>query len=783
MIGKTVSHYTILEELGRGGMGEVYLAEDTRLHRKVALKFLPTGFTRDAEAKERFMHEARAASKLDHPNICNVHEIDETDDGRIFICMAYYEGEPLKDKLGPGPLGLEKAIDTAVQIGEGLARAHESGITHRDIKPANIMVTDRGEVKIVDFGLAKLGGTTKLTKAGTKLGTVEYMSPEQARGAGVDHRTDIWSLGVVLYQMIVGRPPFMREYEQAVMYAIMNDDPEPVTALRTGVPREIDRILGKALAKNPEERYQVVSDLLVDLRAVRRQIEAGHRAPRPAGPRERGNRKWIYIAAAAAVIVVAALLLRGFLLPGRVEAIDSIAVLPLDNISQDPEQDYFVDGMTEALIANLARIGALKVISRTSVMRYKDTDKSLPEIARDLDVDAIVEGSVIRADGRVRITAQLIEARTDKHLWANSYDRDLRDILALQSEVAGAIASEIEVSVAPDERSRHRKGVVVDPAAHEAYLKGRYHWNKRTKDGIERSIEYFEEAIRIDPDFALAHAGLADAYIVLADWGYILPREGYAKGKEIALRALELDENLGEAHASYAAALKLLDYRWEDSEREFRRALELNPNYATVYQWYAELLNHLGRFDEAIVMNERALELDPLSLIINAVHAYILHNAGRYGEAIEQSERTLELDPCFLLSHTVMQMSYQARGMYEEALGPIKKSMECIGIDADTIRILEDTFESGGQDALNRLFIDTGTGMYYSEGIYNLPYYIATTYAALGETDSAFAYLEQIFEIGSMHICEMGFDKQLDPLRSDPRFTEMLRRIGLAERE
>ncbi len=780
MIGKTVSHYKILEELGRGGMGEVYLAEDTKLHRRVALKFLPSEFTRDAEAKERFMHEARAASKLDHPNICNIHEIDETDDGRIFICMAYYEGAPLKERLGRGPLGLGEAIETALKIGEGLARAHESGITHRDIKPANIMVTDRGEVKIVDFGLAKLGGITKLTKEGTTLGTVEYMSPEQARGAEVDHRTDIWSLGVVLYQMIAGRPPFEREYEQAVMYAIMNEDPEPVTALRTGVPREIDRILAKALAKNPDERYQVVSDLLVDLRAVRRQIEAGRRAPRPVGQRRTGVRKWIYIAAAVLIIVVAALLLRGFLLPGRVEAIDSIAVLPLDNISQDPEQDYFVDGMTEALIANLARIGALKVISRTSVMRYKDTEKSLPEIARELDVDAIVEGSVIRADGRVRITAQLIEARTDRHLWANSYDRDLRDILALQSEVAGAIAREIEVSVAPDERSRRGKGVV-DTAAHEAYLKGRYHWNRRTKGGIERSIEYFEEAIRIDPDFALAHAGLADAYIVLADWGHILPREGYAKGKEIALRAIELDENLGEAHASYAAALKLLDYRWEDSEREFKLALELNPNYATAHQWYAELLDHLGRFDEAIAMNERALEIDPLSLIINAIHALILQYAGRDGEAIEQCERALELDQCFLLSYSVMQTSYQARGMYEEALGPIKKSMECKGIDADTIRMVEDTFESGGQDALNRLFIDMGTGMYYSEGIYNVSYYIAAAYAQLGETDSAFVYLERNFELGTMHVCELGIDRLLDPLRSDPRFTEMLRRVGLAE--
>ncbi len=781
MIGKTVSHYKIIEELGRGGMGEVYLAEDTKLHRKVALKFLPSEFTRDPAAKERFMHEARAASALDHPNICNIHEIDETDDGRTFICMAYYEGVPLKERLAQGPLGLEEAIDTALQIGTGLERAHESGITHRDIKPANIMVTDRGEVKIVDFGLAKLGGTTKLTKEGTTLGTVEYMSPEQARGAEVDHRTDIWSLGVVLYQMIAGRPPFEREYEQAVMYAIMNDDPEPVTALRTGVPLEIDRILGKALAKNPDERYQVVGDLLVDLRAVRRQIEAGHRAPRPTVPRKTGTPKWIYISAAAVVIVIAAVLLRGFLLTGRTDAIDSIAVLPLDNISQDSEQDYFVDGMTEVLIAHLARIKSLKVISRTSVMRYKDHEKSLPDVARELDVDAIVEGSVMRAGDRVRITAQLIDARTDEHLWANTFDRDLKDILDLQSEVAQNIAREIKISLTPREETRLAGSQQIDPAAHEAYLRGRYHWNKRTKDGIERSIEYFEEAIRIDPDFALAHAGLADAYIVLADWGHILPREGYAKGKEIALRALELDPDLGEAHASYAAALKLLDYRWEDSEREFRRALELNPNYATAHQWYAELLNHLGRFDEAIAMNERALELDPLSLIINAIHALILQYAGRDGEAIEQCERALELDPCFVLSYTVMQMSYQARGMYEEALGPIKKSMECMGIDADTIRILDDTFESGGQDALNRLFIDAGMTMYYSEGTFNIPYYIATAYAQLGEADSAFVCLERNFELGTMHVCELGIDRLLDPLRSDPRFTEMLRRVGLAE--
>jgi serine/threonine protein kinase/Tfp pilus assembly protein PilF len=780
MIGKTVSHYKIIEKLGEGGMGMVYRAEDTRLGRNVALKFLAPEMTRDPEARKRFEHEARAASALDHSNICTLHEIEETDEGRIFIVMSYYQGDSLREKLDRGPLPLKEALDIAIQIGEGLERAHESGITHRDIKPANIIITVRGEVKICDFGLAKLSGVTKLTREGTTLGTVEYMSPEQANGLEVDNRSDIWSLGIVLYHMLTGHSPFRGEYDQSVIYSIINDDPEPVTALRSGLPVEIDRIMTKALAKKPEERYQHVSDLLVDLRTLNQGKESSKGPPKSTAGKGAGH-KWIITAAVAVIVIAAALLLRGFLPGERNGKIDSIAVLPLDNISQEQDQEYFVEGMTEALIASLARVENIKVISRTSIMRYKDHSKTIPEIGRDLDVDAIVEGSVMRADGRVRITAQLIEARTDRHLWANSYSRDLRDILALQSEVAGAIAREIKVSVLPKELSSNTVERSIDPSAHEAYLKGRYQWNKRTREGLERSIGYFQEAVSIDPDFVRAHAGLADGYIVLADWGFMLPKDGYARGKEIALRTIELDPTLGEAHASYAATLKLLDYRWEEAESEFQKAIELSPNYATGYQWYGELLMQLGRDEEAITMMKKALELDPLSLMINGTYASVLYYADRYDQSLAQCERTLELDDDFIFVLYLMHSIYVEKGMYEKAVQAAKRLLKTCGAENEIMELTEKKYRNEGVEGYVRFFIREGID--YSGQQYNNPYYKATFYAFLEDYDSAFTHLEKALDAGSMLSCGLRIENMLDPIRKDPRFTAMLQRVGLAEPE
>ncbi len=423
MIGKIISHYKIIEKLGGGGMGVVYKAEDTKLKRLVALKFLPLDLTRDEEAKERFVHEAQAASALDHPNICAIHEIDENEDGRIFICLAYYEGETLKKKVASGQLSVASAIDIAMQTAQGLARAHEAGITHRDIKPANLMITNRGEVKIVDFGLAKLVGRTQLTKAGMTVGTVAYMSPEQTRGTEVDHRTDIWALGVVLYEMISGQLPFKGEYEQAVVYSILNEEPKPLIPTRQDTPMELQGIVTKALAKDRAERYQHVEEILADLKHISRASES-----RPVGTTKtrRPNRKRVLLYGSIASFLILLVVGKIYFFYERSETIDAIAVLPLANLSGDPNQEYFADGMTEALISDLGQIEALRVISRTSVMQYKGGTKPLPAIGRELNVDAVVEGSVQSSGNRVSISVRLIVAETEKRLWSESFERDQR---------------------------------------------------------------------------------------------------------------------------------------------------------------------------------------------------------------------------------------------------------------------------------------------------------------------------------------------------------------------
>jgi serine/threonine protein kinase len=499
MIGRTISHYRITDKLGEGGMGIVYRAQDLRLQRTVALKFLSPYSLDETENRERFLREARAAASLDHPNVCTVYETAEVD-GQAFLAMAFIEGQTVKEKIAQRPLKLDEALDIALQAGEGLRAAHEKGIVHRDIKSANLMVIADGGVKVMDFGLAQLSGESGLTKSRTTLGTAAYMSPEQAQRQPVDRRTDIWSLGVVIYEMVTGRLPFEAEHEAAVLYSIIHSRPEPITALRVGLPAALDRVVDKAMAKDPGERYQHMADVLVDLRALQKGM--------PVSASKRWRRRSVLAGAATAGIAAAGIAI-GLRTGGNSARISSLAVLPLENLTGDPNQEYFADGMTAALTTDLSKIGSLRIISRQTAMQYKGSKKPLRDIARELKVDAIVDGSVAREASRVRITAQLIDAATDQNLWAESYDRELAGILALQGDVARAIAGKVRVTLRSDEEARLTQSRKVNPETYEAYLKGLFWMNKGTPEAFDKAVGFFQEAVDRDPADPLAYAGLA----------------------------------------------------------------------------------------------------------------------------------------------------------------------------------------------------------------------------------------------------------------------------------
>jgi serine/threonine protein kinase/TolB-like protein/Tfp pilus assembly protein PilF len=788
MIGKTISHYRIIEELGRGGMGVVYLAEDTKLDRKVALKFLPPELGRDKDAKERFVNEAKAAAALNHVNICTVHEIDEHED-RMFMAMEFVDGSSLKEAVARAPETLERSVDIAAQIAQGLVEAHEKGIVHRDIKPANIMVTSKGGVKIMDFGLAKLRNQVGLTKEGTALGTVSYMSPEQARGGEVDRRTDIWSLGALLYELITGRVPFKGEYEQATIYSILNDEPKPPTSLRTGVPMELERIVAKALAKNPDERYQHIDEMLVDLRQVARrlgqrqeQIQTRSTAAEPvsAGVRPAtGKRKMSWLLVAAIVVIAAiALFIVGKRYPfdGGGKVIDSIAVLPLDNLSGDPEQEYFADGMTEALITELSRIEALKVISRTSVMRFKDSDKSLKEIARELDVAAVVEGSAMLVGGRIRITAQLIEAATDHHIWADDYERDFEDVIALQKEVARAIAREVQVAVTPEEEATLERVHQVDPEAHALYLKGLHYVKQWGTEEQNRAIELFEQAIDRDSSFALAYVGMAEAYNNLFGYSQNMGKEYLIESKEWAEKALEIDETLGLAYAMLADFRFLVDWDFEGAEEYFKLAIELTPGNATAHSWYANFLFCMGRREEAIAEARRSRQLDPMDVRLSINEAFFLGHFGEYDLAEKIIMEVFEEGVEEARLHYLLGLIYVETGRNEAGLEELAKAEELMGEDV-TYYERAYYYAKMGREEEARVMLDEILAM--PDRGDRLIRIIITTSTVLGDYDLALDWLEWAFNERYNYTIFLIGIKDLDPLRSDPRFQDILRRMGI----
>ncbi len=735
MIGKTISHYKIIEKLGEGGMGVVYKAEDLSLERSVALKFLSPRAMGTEEDQERFVHEAKAAASLNHPNICTIYEIASAD-GKTFIAMEYVEGEDLRTRMRHAPLSLDEALTIAADIGRGLAAAHEKGIVHRDIKPANIVVTPARAVKIMDFGLAHIAGAAQLTQPGTTLGTVSYMSPEQARGDDVDGRTDIWSLGVVLYEMLTGRRPFVGDRDMAVIYSILNTDYERPSASRADVPIELDGCMRKMLAKNRDDRYRNAAEAASDLFALLDIADAGSLTRR--------------MAAAA-------------------QAQPSVAVLPFANLSADPEQEYFCDGMAEEIINSLAQLEGLRIVARTSSFAFKGKNEDIREMGRQLGVETLLEGSVRRAGNRLRVTTQLINVADGCHLWSDRFDREMEDVFAIQDEISLAVTDALKLRLLGEEKKKVVKRHTENFKAYRAYLKGRYHWFIRSSSDIEKAIEYLKEAVAIDPEYALAYAGLADCYGVLSIYRPVAPEEVYPKAKAAAMKALELDDSLAEAHAALSCIMDNYEWDWAGSEREIERAIALNPGYATAYQWKAEGLITRGRFDEAVEVMNRARELDPLSLFMNARVGMALYAARRYDEAKDILETTLEIDPSFAQARYFLSLVYSMDGRYAEAIEMIPE--ESYRAWVAVLHAL-----NGDTDKAHEVMNDV---LSRGTGGYAWPSVRASFCFALGDIDGCFEWLEKAVEEKDPRLQNMMRSPYTDSLRDDPRFNAILVKMGL----
>jgi eukaryotic-like serine/threonine-protein kinase len=671
MVDKTVSHYRILEKLGEGGMGVVYKAEDTKLRRFVALKFLPPNLLINEDDRRRFVHEAQASAALSHPNIATVFEIDESGE-KTFIALEYIDGQSLTEKIKSGPLKQEDALSIAIQACEGLQAAHEKGVVHRDIKSQNIMVTTKGQVKILDFGLAKLRGVSVVTKAGTTVGTLGYMSPEQLRGEPVDHRTDLWAMGIVLYEMIAGRRPFQGDYEGAVAYQVMNEQPEPLTAVRTGVPMDLERIVNKLLAKNPAERYQSTTDLLVDLRAQRRTSDSGV-APAVPGVQVRKKRKGLLFGSGAFLLLVLAGLLYFMLAPRSSGQIRSLAVLPFVNLSNVADQEYFADGMTDQLITELCKIRSVRVISRTSAMEFKGKHQSLPEIARTLNVDGIITATVLRSGEKVRINAQLIRGATDENLWGETYERNTADILELHSAIARTIAQQIRVLLTPGEEKTLSAKRPVNPEAFDLVARGNYLLNTTADaESFGKAEQLMLKAVEIDPGYADAHIGVAFSLIQSAFFGFKTAAEIVPQIERAIEKAMEIDPDRGRA---YTLRGQLLFIRGDIAGclEAHKKAVELSPNDGYIRTLNSWMLMAEGRFEEGVREAEKAVELDPLSHFSRCNLMGWYYSVHRFADSRAEAGRILELDSTWAPAYDQLYRIAYHEGKLEEAIGHARK--------------------------------------------------------------------------------------------------------------
>ena len=786
MIGRTLGRYRILEQIGGGGMGVVYRAHDARLERDVAVKVLPAGALVDDAARRRFRQEALALAKLSHPNICVIHDFD-TQDGVDFLAMEYVVGQSLAQKLVAGPLAEKEVMPLGAQVTAALEEAHDRGIIHRDLKPGNILITPKGQAKVLDFGLAQLlrpqadlAATQTFTETQGLSGTLPYMAPEQLRGETPDARADIYSLGCVFYEMATGRRAFPEDSTPRLTDAILHHTPVGPRALNDRISPQLEAIILKLLDKDPERRYQSVRELRVDLERLRTPSTTSM----PESRREKTVSRPVLAAGLAAVALAAIGLgvdaggIRSRLLgrsqPGEIQ---SIAVLPLENLSHNPEEDYFADGMTEALITEFAQIRALRVTSRTSVMQYKHVQKPLPQIAKELDVAAIVEGSVQRSGDRVEVNIQLVQASTDQHLWAKSYQRDLRDVLDLQRDVARSVAGEIRIAVTPQEKEKLAQRRSVNPDAYQAYLKGRSYWNQRSETSVKRGREYFEQAIEKDPTYAPAFSGLADVADALSWYGFESP-QSFVRSRQLALKAIALDDSLAEGHASLAMGLFFSDWDKAGAEKEFLRAIELDANYANAHHWYGELLSVTGRHQEAILQAKRALEIEPLSLIVNTWTARRYYFARQVDAAALQCRKALELNGEFAPARYQMGLLDIEQKNYGAAIAEFQKAAELSSGAMIYIAALARGYAAAGKkdEALKIYEQLKRPGEKYVS-----PYWMAQIAAALGKKNEALDWLEAAWAGRATWMVILSVDPALDPLRSDPRFQDFVRRTRLLQ--
>ncbi len=771
--------YHIERELGRGGMAAVYLADDLKHHRSVAIKVLDPELAA-AIGAERFLREIQIAARLNHPQILPLHDSGAAE-GLLYYVMPYVEGESLRERLTrEKQLPIAEAVTIACEVAAALTYAHRQGFIHRDIKPENILLS-QGHPLLADFGIARAvsaAGREKLTRTGVAVGTPVYMSPEQAGGASaIDGRSDLYSLGCVLYEMLAGQPPFTGPSVESIVHQHLAVPPPLITNLRPSTPVGISGLLERVLAKVPADRYASGEEFARALKEALTEPEPKLVSVQSKGRARRSARFAVPAALAAAVLVVAAggwMLLRGVhQVPGRIE---SLAVLPLENLSGDPQQEFFADGMTEELINRLAQIGALRVTSRSSAMMFKGTKQTIPEIARRLKVDAVIEGSVRRAGDRVRVTVQLVHAATDKNLWSSSYERDAGDVFALQSEAAQDIAGQIHGVLTPQERTRLAAGRHVDPAAHEAYLKGRYELAKGLSSSA-KALEYFGQATDLDPTYALAYVGAADSYVGLANRGYLAPDQALAKARAAALKALELDPTLGAAHNSLGS-ISMNAWDWRSAEREHRRAIAMNPGYADGHERLSVLLAYLGRDREAMIAVTRALQLNPVASQPNANVGLFHYYARRFDQAIEALRKALELDPTNASAYLHLAWVYPERGMHNEAIAAAQKYIALAGPQPDALSALGYAYaEAGNRTQAQKLLRDLEDR---SKHEYVAPYELAIVCVGLGETEQALAWLEQGFRRHDPKLRRLKVDRKFDPLRTDPRFQDLLRRIGLS---